>query len=186
MHRDFVSIVTVFWFIAARSEAVRATLGLYSGPSSPDLLISQRSLANDPVDGALAGIFNPSFDVTTDSPPFSGNFERLAGRGEAEIRAGLDDGSLLTGARLKSAELVLDSQLSISIPFGRPSGASRQAISTALHELGHADSAARDPLGHLRLSLVPNQMQGKRLPHDLRRIEINAETYRKANEKLFF
>lgn len=169
---------TLFGFLSARSEAVRGTLALYAGPNNPNLTISQRELGRD-ADGETGGLFTPSFDFTTDSPPGSGNFDRFAGMSEADIQAGLANGSLYTSATLKSATLELDASLSLGMTGLGRSKQEQRTIGVALHELGHADTAARDPLRHLRLSIPINQMEkGKRQEHDKRQIERDANQYR--------
>lgn len=161
-----------FDFLSARSEAVRGTLARYAGPNNPNLTIGQGELGRDATDGEVGGLFRPSFDPTTDSPPGSGNFERLAGMSETDMKTGLANGSLYTGATLKSATLDLDASLDLNKKDQR-------TIGVALHELGHADTAARDPLRHLRLSIPINQIErGKRQVHDKRQIEQDANQYR--------
>jgi hypothetical protein len=168
---------TFFNFLSARSEAVRGTLALYAGPNTPNLTIGQRELGRD-ADGETGGLFTPSFDFTTDSPPGSGDFGRFASMGEADIQAGLANGSLYTSATLKSATLELDASLSLSMTGLGRSKQEQRTIGVALHELGHADTAARDPLRHLRLSIPINQMEkGKRQEHGKRQIERDANQY---------
>ena len=176
---------TFFAFLAARSEAVRATLALYEGPNNPNLTISQAALGKDS-DGPLGGLFTPQFDYTTDLPPGSGNFDRLAGMSPAEIQTGLANGSLLTSATLKGATLQLDASLSLSVTSLGRSKQEQQMIGVALHELGHADLAARNPLTFYRLASPLNQMErGRRQPHERRQIEREANQYRDRNLRSF-
>ena len=130
-------------------------------------------------DGPTGGLFTPTFDFTTDSPPGSGNFERLRSMSPADIQAGIEGGDLFTSATLKSATLELDASLSLSITSLGRSEQEQQTIGIGLHELGHADAAARDPLRFRGLASPVNQMEkGKRQPHDKRQVEREANQYR--------
>lgn len=169
---------TFFNFLSARNDDVRATLALYAGPDHPDLNISQANLGTD-ADGRLGGLFTPHFDFTTDAPPGSGNFDRLAGMSPAEIQGGIANGSLLTSATLRSATLQLDTSLNLSMSSLGKSKEEQRTIGVALHELGHADLAARRPLEFYRLAAPENQMRdGRRQAHDDREIEQQANRRR--------
>ncbi|MEW6364474.1 MAG: RHS repeat-associated core domain-containing protein, partial [Acidobacteriota bacterium] len=166
-------------YLASRSRAVRDTLARYDADDDPDLRIEQVELGEN-ADGELAGLFIPDWgEFTMDSPPGSGNWEALRGLTEDQIMAGRASGNLLTSVALTGGTLQLDSSLDLNID---PSGKSRdfrQAISDALHEFGHGELAARDPLRFYRLSQAVNQMRdGVRQAHDEREIEQDANRYR--------
>jgi hypothetical protein len=51
-------------------------------------------------------------------------------------------------------------------------------VGTALHELGHANQAARQPLQYKRDAAVERSPDGKIIPHDQRPVEKVADKYR--------
>jgi RHS repeat-associated protein len=114
-----VQLQTFFTFLAARSDAVRATLALYAGPSNPDLRISVADLGTDGADGELAGDFTP-FPIRTftmDDPPGSGNVPWFGKLSDAEVLEGRDNGTLLTSVSFEGGTLRLSTKL-VSCPNG--------------------------------------------------------------------
>jgi len=179
------ALEALFTFLSARSESARATLAQYEGPDNPTLAISQSELGENS-DGLLGGLFTPSFGYTTDVPPGSGDFEGLRGLSDADIAAGIESGRLLTSATLRNATLKLDTSLNLSMQQLGRSKQERRTIGVALHELGHADLAAKDPLRFYRISAPVNQIRGgKRQKHGAREVEQDANGYRDRNLRDF-
>jgi RHS repeat-associated protein len=157
----------VFTRLAARSATVRDTLALYTGPGKPDLFIQRGDAGNDRSGEKATGVFKP--DITP-------NYKRPDGSYTVSDEAGKDQfpatGKNLTGAELKSGTLTISSDTP-------PSSAAESNV--AVHELGHADSAARDPLGYLQKGANDMELDpktGQPLPHDDRPLEREANRYR--------
>ena len=121
-----------FGVLAARSQKVRDTLALYEGEGRPNLHIEQGDAGID-IDGEKAyGSF--AADII---PDYGENLTKLTPGMTLEEMENLATWSV------REATLVLDTSLTISI-------FDRDTVKYALHELGHADQAARSPLQYRR------------------------------------
>jgi hypothetical protein len=79
-------------------------------------------------------------------------------------------GKYLTSAQLESGTITLNSTLNLNA--AKPDA---ETVRVVLHELGHADFAARDTLGFAQLD--GKDKNGPQIPHDQRKLEVNAITY---------
>ncbi len=146
---------------------MKATLDRYRGEGKPNLLLDRGNAGVD-ADGhtRATGVFKPNFNFTTD-------VAKLNAAGARQ-----DDSSVLpatgkfimAGATLTNATITLSDSLTPG---------SNQEQQVALHELGHADSAAKDPNRFLELGaddvIRPG---GQLLEHDRRPLEEEANRYR--------
>jgi RHS repeat-associated protein len=151
-----------FAFLSARSGMVRDTLGLYTGPGRPDLLITHGDAGRD-IDGAKnAGSFTAEADVAYDDAATKQM------RSDMTLEQIEDLG---TWSLVGESVLTLDSSLTVSVQ-------DRRTIGVAVHELGHADHAARSPLDYRRKSEQVRDAKGKIIEHDKRPAEKIANEYR--------
>jgi hypothetical protein len=156
----------LFKRLEARYARVHETLNRYRGAGTPDLLI-QRGNAGLDIDGKTraTGVFNakitPKYDV-----------DRIVSTGAPQDDRSLlpATGKFISGSKLESATLTIDTS---------QTPGSKQETQTALHELGHAESAATNPDSYLARGaddvVKPN---GQLLPHDDRPLEKEANDYR--------
>lgn len=156
----------LFTALAGRYSAVRATLDRYSGPGKPDLFIMRGDAGRDPLDGKKAfGVFKASIEPSYKRSDGSYTVSDPAGRDQLPTT-----GKNLTGATLKSGTLTIDTSATPG---------TKQESSTAVHELGHAESAARDPQNYLVQGADDVvKPDGQPLPHDQRPLEAEANQYR--------
>jgi RHS repeat-associated protein len=155
---------TLFSQLSARSAMVRPTLDLYTGAGKPDLLITQGDAGKD-LDGKTpaAGVFHISSDNL--SVDYAGKEHLMKDTMSVQQIEDLGIWKLVG-----TATLTLDSSLSIDFK-------SRYTVNTALHELGHADQAARTPLQYFRDSQSNFFPDGRLIPHDRRSTEQFANQY---------
>jgi len=149
-----------FATLAARSQKVRDTLALYEGEGRPNLYKGQGDAGKD-IDGDEAyGSF--AADII---PDYGENLTKLTPGMTLEEMENLATWSV------REATLILDTNLTISI-------FNRDTIRHALHELGHADEAARSPLQYRRDLRNIRDKEGKIIKHEKRRAEIYADRYK--------
>ncbi len=157
----------LFSRLEARYGNVRATLDRYRGEGKPDLLITRGNAGVD-IDGRTKalGVFKPNFNWTTDAAKID-----AAGRKQDESSILPATGKFVAaGATLTNATIVMGDTLTPG---------SKQEQQVALHELGHAESAAKDPNRHLELGADDViRPDGKLLEHDKRPLEEEANRYR--------
>jgi hypothetical protein len=152
--------------LAGRYGSVRATLDRYTGAGKPDLFIMRGDAGRDPLGGKKAlGVFKTSFEPSYKRPDGSYTVSDPAARDQLPAT-----GSNLTGATLKSGTLIIDTSATPG---------TKQESNTAVHEFGHAESAARDPKNYL-VQGADDVVQpgGQALPHDQRPLEAEANRYR--------
>lgn len=155
---------TFFGFLSARSASVRGTLGLFTGPGKPDLFIQQADAGKD-IDGTEnAGVFSTS--SKNYGVDYTGKEDQIRPGMTAEQIEDLGAWSLVG-----QSTLTLDSGLTINVR-------EKRTIGVAVHELGHADQAARQPLGYKRDAAVERNAKGKIIEHDKRPAEVYANKYR--------
>ena len=154
----------LFEQMAARSAMIRATLGAYTGTGKPDLLIVQGDAGRD-LDGVTKA--NGSFDPKrlTFNVDYSGKEQQILPGMTVEQIENLGNWTT-TG----QATLTLDNSLTISFR-------NKTTVETAIHELGHADQAARTPLQYQRDNRNVYFPNGKLIPHDQRAVEKFASDY---------
>ncbi|MBP8600438.1 MAG: RHS repeat-associated core domain-containing protein [Candidatus Saccharicenans sp.] len=151
-----------FATLAARSQKVRDTLALYEGEGRPNLHIGQGDAEKD-IDGDKAyGSF--AADII---PDYGENLTKLTPGMTLEEMENLATWSV------REATLVLDTSLTISI-------FDRDTVRHALHELGHADQAARSPLQYRRDLRNIRDKKGNILKHEDRPAEIYADQYKES------
>jgi hypothetical protein len=139
-------------------------LDRYTGEGRPDLHISRGDAGLD-IGGAKAlGVFR------ADQPDVSFRATYDWANMSDDSPVWNDSGRFLLGATLIKASIVLDASLVEG---------SRAESNVAVHELGHADFAARDTLNYLKLGAkdVVNR-NGTPLPHGDRPLEKDANKYR--------
>ena len=71
---------------------------------------------------------------------------------------------------LREATLTLKKSLSLDI-------SALETVQTALHELGHADQAARNPAKYYRYENVFRNPKGRLIPRNRRPVEVYANKY---------
>ena len=150
--------------LGATFPAVQATLNRYTGEGKPDLFINRGDAGRDPSGGKAYGTFRAdqpdvNYKATYDWANMKDNSPVLN-----------DSGKFLLGATLLSATITIDSSLVEG---------SRGESNVAVHELGHAEFAARDMMDFLKLGAKDVEMKnGTYIPHDDRPLEKDANTYR--------
>jgi RHS repeat-associated protein len=154
-----------FGSLSARSPMVRDTLAQYTGPGRPDLFITHGDAGRD-IDGAKnAGVFSAEYP-TNYKVDYTGKEDQIKGGMTAEQIEDLGAWSLVG-----QVTLTLDSSLTIF-------SGDKRTISVAIHELGHADHAVRNPLDFRRKSGQVLDAKGKIIDHDKRPVERVANEYR--------
>jgi RHS repeat-associated protein len=155
----------LFGFLASRSDTARATLELFVGSGKPDLFVVKGSAGKD-ADGTPAiGRFAPSgFNVS-----YAGKESQLTPDKTSQQLQDLGTWTLTGGT------ITLDTSL-------RMSTSDRLTVTTALHELGHADQAARNPLQYQRDSPT-RRPDGREISHDARPAEVYANKYQEKTTK---
>jgi len=152
----------------SRSPSVRATLARYTGKGKPDLHISRGDAGKDRDGSTALGKTTPRFTYALKADKSS-----LDPKNQPP-----QSGKNVTAAELQSATLVIDD----SVKAG--SGQERQV---ALHELGHVEKAAADPVGYLQDGSddAETDAEGNPIPHDDRPLEQEADEYKKnANKEI--
>jgi RHS repeat-associated protein len=129
-----------FGFLSSRSKAVAAILATYNAEGAPTLNISSRALQRSGHKRDL-GLFTPNIKPVGD-PTITPD----------RVAAALADGSIFTSATFTEAALELEISLQLKMGTNGRNRDERQAIETALHELGHALSAIDDPLRFWKLN----------------------------------
>ena len=153
---------TFFGFLSARSGMVRDTLGQYTGPGKPDLLITHGDAGRD-IDGTKAvGLFSAKVDVSYDD---AATRQMRSDMTVEQIE------NLGTWSLVGESVLTLDSSLTVNAQ-------DKRTIGVAVHELGHADHAARSPLDYRRKSEQVRDAKGKIIDHGKRPAEKIANEYR--------
>jgi RHS repeat-associated protein len=155
----------LFRRLESRHPQIRTTLNRYRGVGTPDLHI-QRGSAGKDLDGKTnaLGVFNARITPIYD-------WRRIESTGAKQDESSLlpATGKFLSGSKFEGATLTLDTSLGPG---------SKAETSVAVHELGHAESAATDPDKYLRLGaddvIKPN---GELLPHNYRPLEREANEY---------
>jgi RHS repeat-associated protein len=157
----------LFTYLSARLPQVRATLARYTGAGKPDLLIQRGDAGHDPLTGEKnRGSFVPLITPSYQRPDTSYTVSDPSGKDLWPAT-----GKNLTGAELKSATLTLDSSLVAG---------SKEEANVAVHETGHADDAAKDPVAFEQNTAddMTHDANGVPLQHDDRPEERNANQYR--------
>jgi RHS repeat-associated protein len=153
----------LFTRLATTSPMVRTTLNRYTGEGKPDLFITRGDVPSDKGGGRAYGNFK------ADQPEV--NFKATYDMSNLkDFAVWPDTGKFLTGVTLLSATITLDKSL--------PEGSSAES-NVAVHELGHADFAARDALKYFTLGADDMETKnGAIVPHDDRPLEEDAIKYR--------
>jgi RHS repeat-associated protein len=148
-----------FGSLAARSKMVRSTLALYEGQNAPNLIVQYGEVEPD-IDGMRAyGNFRA--DIIAD----------YAGMKEQAVPGmTLEQIEDLATWSIKKGILTIDNNLALSI-------SDKATVLTALHELGHADQAARNPLEYRRQARIKRNPDGTPMRHERRPAEIYAHNY---------
>jgi hypothetical protein len=142
---------------------ISETLALYTGSGRPDLFITQGEAGKDILGPERSGAFEVSdYEVT---------YEGKQGQPGMPLEQIEDLGTW----KITGATLTMDQSLTINFQ-------NKNAIRTAIHEVGHADEAARRPLQHKRGSRDRDE-KGKPIPWEKRPAEISAESYRTKVER---
>jgi hypothetical protein len=157
-----------FGRLTVRFPAVKDALGRYTGPGKPDLRIQRGDAGYDHLTGEKSrGVFR------VDNAKY--NYQRPDGSYTVSDSAGKDQmnstGKNLTGATFDKATLTIDT----SVTPG-----TKDEANVAVHEVGHADSAANDFLRFSQQSADDENTgpDGKPLPHDDRPLEQEANQFR--------
>jgi len=156
----------LFSRLEARYARVHQTLNRYRGAGTPDLLI-QRGSAGVDIDGKTraTGVFNAKIEPNYDTA-------KIVSTGAPQDDRSLlpATGKFISGSKIESATLTIDTS---------QTPGSKQETQTALHELGHAESAASNPDSYLaRGADDVIKPKGQLLPHDERPLEREANDYR--------
>jgi len=153
-------------YLRARSPKIRATLERYSGAGAPDLFIQRGEVLPDRFTGEkLRGDFDPKIQPS---------YKKGEGYTVSDPKA-MDQypetGKNLTGATLTSATITLDTGLTPG---------SSQESNILVHELGHAEDAAKDPLTFAKTTAIDANYDasGHAVLHNDRVEEQNANRYR--------
>jgi len=153
-----------FFEIAAnQSQAVRDALALYEGSDNPDLYIGIGETAPDARTGEPSlGAFN-AYDID-----YTHDYTKIRGPHDIYPKTGAN---VIIQTGLKAATLTLNESLAML---------SDQWIDVALHELGHADHAARDILDYMINGAedMETNPDGTPMAHDLRPVERVADEFK--------
>ncbi|MEO8189317.1 MAG: RHS repeat-associated core domain-containing protein [Acidobacteriota bacterium] len=153
---------TLFTRLSAKYPAVRGALGRYTGEGKPDLVIRKGDAGRDPLTGEKALGLTKGTNVVE-----SYDWSKITSTKDSLP----DSGKFINGATLKETTITIDSSLGAF---------SKDQADTAVHEAGHADSLARDPVSYLMRGAWDQDMgpDGKWLPHDDRPLEKEANQFR--------
>ena len=148
-----------FESLSKSSKIIQATLALYEGEKSPDLIIQ-------------SGEPSPEFDGTEALGSFSANIGMDYGDNAAKVTASMSRQEQLDFGKpfLRGATLTLKKSLNLSI-------GDTKATKTAIHELGHADQAGSSLAQYYVQEAMYRDSRGKLLPHNERPLEIYANHY---------
>lgn len=152
----------------SRDPGVAQTLARYDGPNNPDLKFERAKLTADPGEDP-GGRF-----VATIGGDYQYDQQKLAAAldkgGSIDDLTWRKSGQYVQSATLKSGLIRLDTGLKFGI-----SSPDAKSVKAILHELGHADFAARDIVGYLKVT--GEDKNNKNIPHDDRDVEKDANSY---------
>lgn len=149
--------------LEARYPAFRATLDRFRGPGTPDAHYERSRRLSDPTTGERAfGLTSPKL-----TPGYEGNWGSI--KGDSELFPAT--GAFVTNATLTSVTVTIDEALTPG---------SKEEANVIIHEGGHMESAASDPVGYLRRTATDSSTgsNGKPLGHDKQPEEKRAMRYR--------
>ncbi len=157
--------------LANNSASVRATLARYTGKDAPNLYISRGNAGTNIQGESVRQHFkvrSQGLDIRYD-----GNYDKL--KSEADVFDAT--GKYITYAAFTDADVVVGRQ---NTPF------TEVEVNDLIHELGHAEDAARDPINYLKniAKDVIYNADGTEVPWSELPNEQTAEAYRRhvANE----
>ncbi len=157
-----------FTRLSVKYPAVREALGRYTGSGKPDLFIQRGDAGHDPLTGEKSrGAFHP------ENPNYS--YKRPDGSYTVSDPAMKDQmdatGKNLTGASFNKATVTIDTAVTPG---------TKDEADVAVHEMGHAGSAANDFLRYSQMNAADQTTgpDGKPLPHDDRPLEKEANQFR--------
>jgi RHS repeat-associated protein len=155
--------------LAGRSPDVAASLQFYAPKGAPVLEIVHAEAGRDASGQERAGAFDiPPNSYQVDYGPNGASLGQLPPNPTLEQVEDAGNWSF------PHATLTIDTGLNINLQ-------NRNSVSTALHELGHADQAMRHTLDYKRQSPIVRRPNGSVIPHDDRPAEAYANDYRDRN-----